>query len=116
MLAVLTAPDALVIAAVVTGVSGASWWQSRRNGRQMKPNAGKTMRDAVDRIEADAAHTRTVVTELGPRLDHHAVVIAALADRVAVVEAIDLGASNERRLHTLEANSAVIAAALQKQP
>lgn len=81
MIAVLTDADALVVSAVVTAVAGAGWWQSRRNTRQMRPNAGKTLRDAVDRIEA------TIHQEVLPRLDRTAVLMANHSDRLAAVEA-----------------------------
>lgn len=54
MLAVFTAPDALVVAAVVAaaGSSVANWITSAKTARQMKPNGGSSLRDALDRIES----------------------------------------------------------------
>lgn len=80
MFAVFTAPDALVVSAIVTAVAGAGWWQSRRNAKQLKPNGGTSLRDAIDRIE------HKLDEEVIPRLDGHAALFAAHADRIAVVE------------------------------
>lgn len=54
MIAVFTAPDALVAAAVVAmiGNSVAAAWNAHEARRQMKPNGGSSLRDAIDRIEA----------------------------------------------------------------
>lgn len=68
MLAVFTAPDALVVAAVVAaaGSSVAAWITSAKTARQMRPNGGSSIRDALDRIES--------------KVDHH-------GERLAVLEA-----------------------------
>ena len=83
MLAVFTAPDALVIAALVAAMvpALASWRNSHRAAAQTRNNGGTTMRDAIDRIEA------TLATDVVPRLDRGAQVIAEHADRLAVLEA-----------------------------
>ena len=83
MLAVFTAPDALVVAALVAaaGSSLGTWVNAHRAAKQTRPNGGSSMRDAIDRIE------RTLSTEVVPRLDHQAQVLADHADRLAVMEA-----------------------------
>lgn len=90
MLALFTAPDALVVVAIISTLSAAvgSWrnarkarQQSEATAAQMRPNGGKSARDALDRIEA------CVVGEVIPRLDHAAQVAAEHADRLAVLEA-----------------------------
>ena len=53
MLAVFTAPDAVVIAALATAAAStvATWWNSHQAAKQTRPNGGSSMRDAIDRIE-----------------------------------------------------------------
>lgn len=67
MLAVFTAPDALVVASVVTAaVTGIYTLKSAREAaKQSKPNGGRSMRDAVDRIErkVDSHSERLAVVE-----------------------------------------------------
>lgn len=83
MLAVFSAPDAVVIAALLAAVGSsiATWVNSHRAAKQTKPNGGSSMRDAIDRIEG------TLRTEVVPRLDAGARVMAEHADRLAVLEA-----------------------------
>lgn len=80
MLALFSAPDALVVSAVVTAVAGAGWWQSHRNSQQLRPNGGSSLRDAVDRIETKLDE------QVIPRLDVHAARFAEHADRLATLE------------------------------
>lgn len=94
MFAVFSAPDAALIVALL-GWAGAQF-QARRTAKkaeavakvertqiaaEFKNNGGKTMRDAIDRIE------QTLKLDVLPRLDHGADVIASHADRLAVLEA-----------------------------
>ena len=94
MLAVFTAPDAVIIAAVVAAAGSqlATWSAARKAARkaeegrakianEFQNNGGKTIRDAVDRIEHAVKH------DVVPRLDHAAMVAADHADRLAVLEA-----------------------------
>lgn len=77
MIAILSPADATVAVAAVAAIS--AWWQSVRTAKQMKPNAGSSMRDAVNRIES-------TLGDVVSRLDHGAGVMADFADRLAVVE------------------------------
>ena len=79
MNAVVGPADATILVALIVTVG--AWWQARRNGNQMKPNAGSSLRDAVDRIEAALKH------EVIPRLDRGAELIADHSDRITVLEA-----------------------------
>lgn len=86
MTAVLTAADATVIVAIVGFVG--LWWQSRHNVKQLKPiakelqpNAGSSLRDAIDRIE------HVVSDQIVPRLDGFATVQADHSNRLAANEA-----------------------------
>lgn len=94
MLAVFTAPDAVVIAALLAaaGSQFATWRTARKAesaareqqaviSKEFQPNGGSSLRDAVNRIE------RTLKHDVVPRLDHGAQVIAEHADRLAVLEA-----------------------------
>lgn len=83
MIAVLSYPDAVVIAALVAafGAQVQTWRTQRKTLKETRPNGGSSMRDAIDRIE------RKLDTDVVPRLDHNAVVIAEHADRLAVIEA-----------------------------
>ena len=72
MIAVLSAPDAIVVAAIVTALAGGSWWTSRKTGKELRPNGGSTLRDAVDRIE------RMLEREVIPSIGLHADRISAL--------------------------------------
>ena len=87
---VLSPADATVVVALIVVISSSmvSWYESRNarkqseaNMAQLHPNGGKSVRDAIDRIEA------TLATEVVPRLDRAAHVLAAHADRLAVIEA-----------------------------
>jgi len=91
---VFTAPDAVVVAAVCTGALSqlATWRSSRKAERaavveraqlanEFQNNDGKTMRDAIDRIETTIRH------DVVPRLDHGAGVLADHSDRLAALEA-----------------------------
>lgn len=84
LLAVFTAPDAAVIAALVAAAAstGGAWLSAHRAARQTRPNGGKSMRDAIDRIE-------TRLDEVVQRLDRGATRLADHDDRLAVVEARD---------------------------
>ena len=55
--AILTAPDALVVVALVSTASAATgaWYKASKNAKQWQPNGGKSSRDAIDRIEATVA-------------------------------------------------------------
>ena len=83
MFAVFTAPDAVIIAALLAAVGGqvGTWISTHRTSKQTKPNGGTTMRDSLDRIEATLKH------DVVPRLDHGAQMIAQHADRLAALEA-----------------------------
>lgn len=83
VLAIVSAPDAMVIAALVAaaGTNIGSWLAAHRAAKQTKPNGGASLRDAVDRIEV------TLMNEVVPRLDRGATVMADHADRLAVLEA-----------------------------
>lgn len=67
MIAVFTAPDALVIGSVVTAaVTGIYTLKSARMAaKQSQPNGGRSMRDAIDRIErkVDSHSERLAVVE-----------------------------------------------------
>jgi len=90
VLAVFTAPDAVIVVAVL-GIIGAqvqAWREARDAKRQrallareFAPNGGSSLRDAVNRIEAK------IDLDVVPRLDHSAAVIADHADRLAAIEA-----------------------------
>lgn len=84
MIAVFTAPDAAVIAALLTAAAttGGAWLQAHKAVRQTRPNGGKSMRDAIDRIEQR-------LDEVVERLDRGAVRLADHDDRLAVVESRD---------------------------
>lgn len=94
MLAIFTAPDALVVVALISTFSAAvgSWRAARKAHKQAEttaylsvaqwqPNGGKSPRDALDRVEA------CLTGEVIPRLDRAAQVAAEHADRLAVLEA-----------------------------
>jgi len=49
MVAWFSAPDAGIVVAVIAALAG--WWNTRQSHKQMKPNGGASLRDAVDRIE-----------------------------------------------------------------
>lgn len=81
MLAWLTGPDAVVLAALVALVPAVlSWLNSRTAAKATRPNGGSSMRDAVDRIESK-------LDEHLARLNRGAVVMADHEDRLAVIEA-----------------------------
>lgn len=90
MLAVFTAPDAVIIAAAL-GIIGAQVqaWRAARDAkrqramlaREFAPNGGSSLRDAINRIEAK------IDLDVVPRLDHGARMIAEHADRLAILEA-----------------------------
>lgn len=84
MVGVLSAPDAVVIAALLAAVGSTvgAWVSAYRAAKQTRPNGGSSMRDAIDRIEAQL---RDVVT----RLDRGAAHMAEHDDRLAVMEARD---------------------------
>lgn len=81
---VFTAPDAVVVAALLTAAAstGGAWLSAHKAARQTRPNGGKSMRDAIDRIE-------TRLDEVVQRLDRGATRLADHDDRLAVVEARD---------------------------
>jgi len=90
MLALLSAPDAMLLAALVAATG--AYLHDRRTlvknatkveavAKEFTNNGGATMRDAVDRIE------QKIDVELLPRLDTGARVMAEHADRLAVLEA-----------------------------
>ena len=83
MIAVFTAPDATVIAALTTAAAAtaATWWNAHKAAKATRPNGGSSMRDVVDRIEDK------LDTEVVPRLDRGATVMAEHADRLAALEA-----------------------------
>lgn len=66
MLAVFSGGDAVVIGAFLTLVG--TVYNSRRTGRQFKPNGGKTLRDAIDRIEANGKRLEAKVDKNGERI------------------------------------------------
>jgi len=90
MLALLSAPDAMLLAALVAATG--AYLHDRRTlvkhatkvedvAKEFENNGGTTLRDAVDRIE------QKIDVELLPRLDTGARVMAEHADRLAVLEA-----------------------------
>lgn len=83
MVAVFTAPDAAVLAALLAAVaSGAgTWWNAHKAAKATRPNGGSSMRDAIDRIETALGE------QVVPRLDRGASVMAEHADRLAALEA-----------------------------
>ncbi len=83
MIAVFTDADAVVVGALVAAIGAQiqTWRNQRKTLRETKPNGGSSMRDAIDRIE------RKLDTDVVPRLDHNAVIMAEHADRLAVIEA-----------------------------
>lgn len=84
MIAVFTAPDAAVIAALLAAAAstGGAWLSAHRAARQTRPNGGTSMRDAIDRIESR-------LDEVVQRLDRGATRLADHDDRLAVVESRD---------------------------
>lgn len=108
MLALFSAPDVTLIVTLFT--AGVAYLHDRRKvakkaeaaaltadevAKQFTNNGGTTMRDQTDRIERAVSElaekmttlTEKVDTEVVPRLDHGATVMATFADRLAVVEA-----------------------------
>lgn len=95
MFALFTQADAVVVAASITAAGGLAVCvstyrnardaarEAREAAKQTKPNGGASMRDAVDQLHA------LISTEVIPRLDAGALVMAAHADRLAVLEARD---------------------------
>lgn len=86
MNAILSAPDAVALAALITmlgtaTVAALNLRHSNEVARNMKPNGGASMRDVLDRIESKLQH------QVIPRLDHGAATMADHADRLAVLEA-----------------------------
>lgn len=83
MIAVFTAPDATVLAALIATVAAtaSTWWNSRKAAKATKPNGGQSMRDVADRIETK------IDEQIIPRLDRGAGVMADHADRLAALEA-----------------------------
>lgn len=59
MVAWFSAPDAGIVVAVIAALAG--WWNTRQSHKQMKPNGGASLRDAVDRIEE---HQKTIVADV----------------------------------------------------
>lgn len=115
MLAVLSPPDAMLLAALVAACG--AYLHDRRTlkreaaaatadrsaaaeaaaaiAKEFTNNGGTTARDAIDRIEEAVKELATAVStvaekvdvEVVPRLDHGASVLASHADRIAVLEA-----------------------------
>lgn len=83
MIAVFTAPDAAVLAALIAALasSAATWWNAWKAAKATRPNGGTSLRDAVDRIESKLDE------QVVPRLDRGGVVMAEHADRLAALEA-----------------------------
>ena len=64
----------LVILSIVSVVMGGLTWLIRAQsaiGREMKPNGGSSIRDALTRIEASQADIRTALREVRARIDGH---------------------------------------------
>lgn len=64
----------LVILSIVSVVMGGLTWLIRAQsaiGREMKPNGGSSIRDALTRIEASQADIRTDLREVRARIDGH---------------------------------------------
>ena len=86
MIGVLTAPDAMLLGALVAAAG--AYLHDRRTitrktdvvAKEFTNNGGTTLRDAIDRIET------MLHREVIPRLDHQAGVIADHADRLATIE------------------------------
>lgn len=89
MIAVLTGPDAVVIAAALTAIpAGLAWWNSRTAAKATKPNGGGSLHDIVTRIESAVGLVKDKVDdEIMPRLDRGASRLAEHDDRLAVLEA-----------------------------
>lgn len=93
MIGILSAPDAVALAALITMLGTATvailnYRHGNEVARNMKPNGGQSMRDVLDRIERKVDH------QVIPRLDHGAATMASHADRLAVLEARHLHPSN----------------------
>lgn len=113
MTAILSDPDAQVIVAALglfAAFAAAGWWRTKQTAKELKPNGGTSLRDAIDRIE------RKIDLEVIPRLDQTAVVIAQHADRLAVVEDRNAIVALTNEVNALKASTAVTAAALEVQP
>lgn len=108
MVAVFSAPDVTLIVTLFTVAvaylrdrhkvakkADAAASTADEVAKQFTNNGGTTMRDQTDRIEQAVSElttkmttlTEKVDTEVVPRLDHGATVMATFADRLAVVEA-----------------------------
>ena len=69
-----TPTEALVIMSIVGALMGGLTWVIRAQtalGREMKPNGGSSIRDALNRIEAGQAEIKTDVREVRARIDGH---------------------------------------------
>lgn len=88
MLALFSAADATIIVAAIAAASGIASMPSRKAAREMKPNGGSTVRDAIDRIESTQATLLSRIdVDIVPRLDRGATILAEHADRLATLEA-----------------------------
>ena len=86
MIAILSAPDAVAVAALISVLGTAivalvNLRNSTATVKTLRPNGGTSMRDVLDRIERKVDH------QVIPRLDHGAATMAEHADRLAVLEA-----------------------------
>ena len=69
-----TPGEALVIISIAGAILGGLTWVIRAQsalGREMKPNGGTSIRDALTRIELSQAEIKTDVREVRARIDGH---------------------------------------------
>lgn len=97
MLSVLSAADAVVVGALVASIPAAiasvNAWQTRK---QMRPNGGSSLRDAVDRIESAVAahHTDLLDVKADVRSAHDRLRDVEAALRRAQANRHDIAAEN----------------------
>jgi hypothetical protein len=66
--------ELLVILTIVSVIMGALTWLIKAQaalGKEMQPNSGSSIRDALNRIEAGQAEIKTDVREVRARIDGH---------------------------------------------
>ena len=66
--------ELLVIVSIAGAFMGGLMWLIRAQtalGREMKPNGGSSIRDALNRIEAGQVEIKTDVREVRARIDGH---------------------------------------------
>jgi len=66
--------EALVVISIAGAILGGLTWLIRAQtalGKEMKPNGGSSIRDALNRIEASQAEIKTDVRVVRARIDGH---------------------------------------------